>query len=227
MSISATFQGRVSSADRVAVTRLRWLGAVGTAGALAFLSALVALHLLGTGLSPVADFVSDYANSPYGGLFATTAIVHAVGNLTMSVGLWLAFGNSRAGRWGVGLLAVASMGMLIAGAFPTDAPGAAQTVAGTIHRGAVTISFPLELVALVVLAAALRSALWRTHATFTRILSVLAAAALAWFATALAVGWPPGLPERATLAVFLVWELGTGIRLLVRPSPREEVAELS
>lgn len=177
------------------------------------------MHLLRADLSPVADFVSDYANGPYRRLFATSAIVHGVGNLAIAAGLWLVFEGSPSGRWGVGLFGLAALGMVVAGAFPTDAPGASTTVAGATHRGAATVSFVAELVALVLLAPAVRDRLgWRAHAWLTRVLAVLAAYALAWLAAAIAAGWPPGLPERAALVVFLVWELATGLRLLVAPA---------
>lgn len=203
--------------------RLRWFGGAGASGALMFLAALVALHLLRTDLSPVADYVSDYANGPYGGLFTSTAIVHGAGNLTMAYGLWHAVARSRAGRWGVVLLAVAALGMVVGGAFPTDPPGATSTTVGLIHRVAATVAFPVELVAVGVLVEVFRlRPQWREHARWTRAASVLAAVSLAWFVGALAFGWAPGLPERVTLGVFLGWELATGVRLLSvgRPAAR-------
>lgn len=208
--------GTGDTTDSGSAAGLRWLGGAGAGGASAFLAALVALHLLrAADLSPVADYVSDYANGPYGGLFTISAIVHGAGNLAMAAGLWLAFKGSRPGRWGVGLFGLAALGMLVAGVFPTDASGAPSTLVGAIHRGAADVAFTVELIAVALLARAFRDRRgWKAHARLTRVVGVLAAASLAWLVAALAVGWPPGLPERATLAVFLAWELTTGLRLL-------------
>lgn len=184
--------------------RVRRLGAAGAAGALAFLGVQVAMHLLRADLSPIRDYVSDYANGPYGSLFAASALVHGAGNLALAVGLWLAFADTRAGRWGVGLFAVAALGMLVGGAFPTDPAGVSPTTVGMIHRIAASASFLLELVALLLLTAALRGyPAWRSHRSLTRSSSIAAAIALGWLVAAIAAGWPPGLPERVTLAVFL------------------------
>lgn len=201
--------------------RLRVLGAVAAAAAAAFLGALVSLHLLRSDLSPVADFVSDYANGPHGSLFIGTGIVHGLGNLALAAGLGYVVGGSRPGRWGVVLFGASSVGLLIGAAFPTDPPDVPATTVGLIHRTAAYLSFPIELVALTLLAVVFADRLaWRLHARLTRMVCLLGASALLWLVVALAVGWPAGLPERGALGVFLVWELGTGIRLVFGPLDR-------
>lgn len=196
------------------------LGAAGAAGALAFLATLVSLHLLDPGIRVVADYVSDYANGPYGGLFATSVVVHGAGNLAMAAGLWRALGDTRAARQGAVLLGLAAVGLVAGGVFPTDPPESPATWVGVVHRTAASTSFAVELLALVVLVPAFRDRpLWRGHALLTRVLSIPAGLALAWLVVAIAKGWPPGLPERLALAIFLAWELWTGLRLSVsRPT---------
>jgi hypothetical membrane protein len=219
VSLGRPGTGRAGSSTHLGSTsRLRWLGGAGVGGGLAFLGTLVVLHLLRADLDPVANYVSDYANGPHGGLFTVSTITHGAGNLAVAAALWVVFAGSRSGRWGAALLAVSALGMLVVGMFPTDAPGASPTTVGTVHQGAATIAFPVELVAVVLLTPALRVRLsWRVHAQLTRVVSVLAAASLVWLVAAQAAGWPQGLPERATLAVFLAWEVATGLRLLIAP----------
>lgn len=200
-------------------TRVRALGAVAASGAAAFLGALVALHVLRSDLSPVADFVSDYANGAYGSLFVATGLLHGVGNLALTAGLLYAVGRTRVGRWGVALLAVSSVGLLVGAAFPTDPPGVPATTVGLIHRTSAYLSFPVELVALALFTRVFADRLaWRTHARLTRLTCLLAGAALIWLVVVLSIGGPPGVAERGALAAFLVWELGTGLRLLIRPA---------
>lgn len=211
-------EARNRASDARDQTRVRVLGAAAASGAAVFLAALVGLHLLRPDLSTVRDFVSDYANGPYGTLFIVAGLLHGLGNLALTVGLLYTAGETRAGRWGVALLAVSSVGLLTGAAFPTDPPGAPTTTVGLIHRTSAYLSFPVELVALTLFAIVFADRLaWRTHARLTRVTCLLAAVALVWLVVVLSAGGPPGVPERGALAAFLVWELGTGLRLLISP----------
>lgn len=124
----------------------------------------------------------------------------------------------RLGRWGVALFGVSSLGLLVGAVFPTDPPAAAATTVGLVHRTAAYVSFPVELLALMMFARVFADGMgWRRHADWTRVVCLFAATSLGWLVAALVAGWPPGLAERAAIGGFLMWELGTGVRLLVNP----------
>lgn len=189
----------------------------GLIGVLVFWGGQAALHALRTDLSVVNDYVSDYANGSWGPLFTVATLVHGVGNLAIAAGLGYALGSARAARAGVLLFTVAALGLFVAAIFPTDPGDASQTVTGLVHRVAATGSFAVELVALALLGLAFRAdAAWQRYLRLSRTLTVVAAIALAWLLVAILAEWPPGLPERAALLTFTVWEFTTAL-LLARP----------
>ena len=197
----------------------RRCGTVGLVGVLVFWAGQAALHALRTDLSVVNDYVSDYANGPGGSLFTVSTLVHGVGNLAIAAGLGYALGRrNRAARAGVLLFALAAIGLLVAATFPTDSAVAPLTVTGLVHRVAATESFAVELAALALLALAFRAdSAWRDYLNLSLALTVVAAIMLAWLLVAIGVGWPPGLPERAALLAFTVWELTTAVLLARGP----------
>jgi hypothetical membrane protein len=196
-------------------------------GVLVFWATQVALHVLRSDLSVVYDYVSDYANGPWGALFTVGTMVHGVGNLAIAAGLGYALAPVRAvyaARAGVGLFVVASLGLIVAAIFPTDPAGAPQTVTGLVHGLAASGSFALELVALVLLAVAFSAdAVWHSYLRVSLAITVAAGIMLAWLQVAINREWPPGLPERSALLIFTGWEFATAV-LLARTSRSSESA---
>ena len=219
----------VSGASEMTARRLRdgvslnlLCGKFGLVGVLVFWGGQTALHALRTDLSVVNDYVSDYANGPWGPLFTASTLVHGVGNLAIAAGLGYALGSSRAARAGVLLFTVSAWGLFVAAIFPTDPADASQTVTGLVHRVAATGSFAVELVALILLGLAFRAdAAWRRFLRLSRTLTVVAAIMLAWLLVAILAEWPPGLPERAALLTFTVWEFATALLLARAGALRE------
>lgn len=206
------------------VDRRQWIrraGIVGVVGVLVFWTTQVALHVLRRDLSVVDDYVSDYANGPWGALFTVGTMVHGVGNLAIAAGLGYALTPVRAvyaARAGVVLFVVAAVGLIVAAIFPTDPAGAPQTVTGQVHGLAASGSFAVELVALVLLAVAFSAdAVWRSYLRVSLAITVTAGITLAWLLLAINRQWPPGLPERSALLAFAGWEFATAI-LLARTS---------
>lgn len=200
----------------------RWLGAVGVLGAIVFWAALAVLHDLRPDLSVLDDYVSDYANGSGGTLFTLAVLAHGAGNVAIAAGLRRDLGRGRVAGLGVLAFAVAAVGFILAGVFPTDPAGASTTVTGWVHRGAVTGSFAVELVALVLLAPVFRARpAWRDHLPLSLSLTVAAAVALLWLVVGIANDWVPGLAERSALAAFTVWEFATALRIaLAAPGRR-------
>ena len=69
------------------VHRPRVYGLAGLLGAAVFTLSLVVLHLARTEVAWTRDYVSHFANSPLGWVFASSALVHGVGNLALTLGL--------------------------------------------------------------------------------------------------------------------------------------------
>ena len=91
---------------------IRRCGMFGLIGVPVFWGGQAALHALRTDLSVVNDYVSDYANGPWGPLFTVATLVHGVGNLAIAAGLGYALGSARAARAGVLLFTVAAFGLV-------------------------------------------------------------------------------------------------------------------
>ena len=201
-------------------TFTRRCGTVGLIGVLVFWAGQAALHALRTDLSVVNDYVSDYANGAWGPVFTVATLLHGVGNLAIAAGLGNALGRGRVTRFGVSLFAVAALGLIVAALFPTDPADAPQTVTGLVHRVTAMGSFAVELVALALLGLAFRAhPAWRNYLRLSMALTLIAALMLAWLLLAVVADWPPGLPERAALLTFTVWEF-TAAALLTRPAQR-------
>lgn len=198
----------------------RRCGTVGLIGVLVFWAGQAALHVLRGDLSVVDDYVSDYANGPWGWLFTVATLVHGVGNLAIAAGLGYALRRNRVARAGALLFGLAALGLFVAAIFPTDPAGAPQTLTGLVHRVTAMGSFAVELVALALLGLAFSAdAGWRSYLRLSLALTAVAALALAWLLLAIVVDRAPGLPERAALLTFTVWEFTTAA-LLAYPRGR-------
>lgn len=102
------------------------------AGAIATVAALLTLHLLPTGLSPVRDAVSAYGISRYAGLYRAQTLATAVGAIGAAIGLAALVGDAAIPA--VISFAVLALARGLISWFPMDAPDAARTTAGRIHN---------------------------------------------------------------------------------------------
>lgn len=136
--------------------------------------ALLTLHLLPTGLSPVRNAVSQYGISRYRTGYRVQTIAYAVAGVGAAIGIATLPGSSRVP---VLLCAVFAAARAAISWFPMDAPGAAPTGSGGRHRLLATAAF----VSVALAAAALSRALDRDHidATIATLSSALAAVMLA------------------------------------------------
>lgn len=187
-------------------------------GVLVFWATVLPLHVVQSGLSPVDDFVSDYANGRAGWLFTVGTLVHGAGNVAIAAGLARELRPAPAARLGVAGFALAAVGLIVAGIFRTDPPGAPSTTFGAVHGLATNISFGIEIVALLLLAWGFRQdAGWRDYLGLSVALTLLATSATLWLVIALRTEVMTGLAERVALASFTVWEFTTGLRLARHP----------
>lgn len=92
--------------------------------------ALVALHVLPTGLSPMRNAVSQYGISPYRTGYRTQTIAYGVAGLGAAIGLAELPGQ---GAVVVALCAIFAVARMAISWFPMDVPGGTRTESGRRH----------------------------------------------------------------------------------------------
>lgn len=206
----------VSAADTLYLTLS---GLAGLVGALSFAVTIIALHLLRANVDLTRHYVSEFANGPLGVWFVFGAVAHGLGNVALGVGLRRSLAPNVLSTTGVLLFVVAAVGIITAALFPTDTGAPARTLVGVVHRVVVSVSFPVELIALFLFSAAfMTSSYWRTRATLSFAWVSVAALAVSWFFLAVFRNHLPGLAERAALGSLLLWEVFVAIELMRRRS---------
>ena len=199
--------------------RVRASGVAAMLGVVWFAAALLALQSGSGGLDWTRHYVSQFANGPRGWLFPFGVLGHAAGNFALGLGLYRSLGRGALRDWASTLFLLAAAGLAFTAVFTVEAPGAAPSTAGAIHRTVASASFAVELAALVLFSAALsREAHWRRAARQSLALSALAGVASAVLFSAVVLDWRPGLAERAALAAFMTWEFWAGAQLAFRRS---------
>lgn len=118
--------------------------AIGFAGVAVGVTALIALHVLPTGLSPMADAVSRYGITKYRVGYRVQTLGYAAAGLAL--GLGVAHGLHR-GSLVVGLLVAFAAARALISWFPMDAPGAPRTEHGRRHGLLALIAFAAVAVA--------------------------------------------------------------------------------
>ena len=127
--------------------------AVGFAGVAAGVTALIVLHRLPTGLSPVADAVSRYGIGDYRLGYRVQTLAYASAAAAVAVGL--AVGVHRSGLV-VGLCVVFAVSRALISWLPMDAPGAMRTPTGRRHGQLALVAFGAVAIGALRLPATLR-----------------------------------------------------------------------
>lgn len=192
-----------------ALAKGRLLGLSGLAGAGIFFVTITALHIVQPYVRPAYDFVSNYANGPYGLFFSLSLLVHGVANVGIAVGLSIAINDSKLARCGIALFIVSSIAMSLAAIFPIDPVASERTVRGIIHLFATGSGLIAELAALICIGKAhFMEFSWNRYARLTVIFAFFAASSIVWLMVAILIGGGfPGLAERAALGSFFAWEI--------------------
>ena len=195
-------------------------GVVGMLGVAQFSTSLVVLHVARLDIDWRHHYVSNFASGSFAWLFVSAALIHGFGNLVFGLGLGSALGPVRFRASAVALFALAAVGIVLAGVFATDPPGASPTVTGLAHSFVVSVSFPSELIALFLFSLAFaRQPQWRCHGMPSFVMSAIAGAALIGLILAARLGRAPALAERVVLGCFLAWEFWAAFRLSRLPPP--------
>jgi hypothetical membrane protein len=184
-----------------------------------FAATMLALQTGSSGLDWTRHYVSQFVNGPRGWLFPLGVLGHAAGNFALGSGLYRSLRGSALGAWAGAAFLLAALGLALTGLFAADPPGAAASVQDAIHRAAASLSFAVEVAALLLFSAAFaRAPAWRERARVSLVLAALAALAAAALLAALVSGVRPGLAERAALVSFMAWEFWAGAELAFRGS---------
>lgn len=194
--------------------RASGLALVAIVGVAFYVAVVVALPFLRPDYSPVEQGISEYAVGPYGYLQSAAFVSLGVGSLALAFGVrratvgsgWARLGSAFVGAWGICLV--------LSGVFPIDVrppvspSGAVHVVVGTLA----TLSLLAGIFSFSV--AFGRDQGWRGF----RVPSL----ALGFSALAVSVGTgfaqstgavPPGLIQRALLALLVAWLFLAALRL--------------
>jgi hypothetical protein len=193
--------------------RHRRLSLLALAGTLAFLAALLTLHVLTLARAPPAH-MSDYARTRYAPLFVAGAYAFLLAVISAILCLRRTLPRHASSTAGVGLLLLgAPFGFLVA-TFPVD-PTGVDTAAGEVHQWSVPPLFLFVTAAMLVLVPGLRAhPRWRPLSNFTLVLGLVAALAqTAYQLSELYNGPFVGLTQRIIVLCILSWFLGVAVVL--------------
>ena len=198
----------------------------GTVGPIVFLTVLTLAGLVRPGYDPVTRYASDLAVGEASWLQTANFIVFGCLVILFAAGLRRGLAGGRALRVSVMLLALAGVGLIIAGVFPTDLYDQPPTAHGAMHFVASLLMFgTLNGVFFVIVVPLRQDERWAGYARYSTITGVIVAGlCLASVAAALPAtfnnyqagplaAWT-GLVQRALFVVAFGWIAMVGLRLL-------------
>jgi hypothetical protein len=182
-------------------------------GPLLFFAIATAEGFLRTGYDPIAHPISALALGPRGWIQEANFALLAASLFSFAAVLRTELRPGMASVAGPSIFIVMTLGIVMAGIFTMDAPGAAPTPVGQLHVMGGFLFFPWMPVALLLVARRFRrDARWRPYFTYTLATGLLCLATIVFFL--LFVGPPPsprplsalaGLVQRLQLLPFFTW----------------------
>ena len=171
------------------------------------LACVIVLHLVRRDLSPIEDRISEYALGRSGPLMFIAFVATGIGILCLAWALWRV-----GGRWSravPALLAVAGVGMIVSGLFPTDRlrSGAA---ADAVHSRASALG-TIALVAGALMWSVLRAGRHRVDIALAVLAAGFAAASSALHGSSIS-----GLSQRLLWLTLLLWLIVSALTLPAR-----------
>ncbi len=172
------------------------LAALSAATSIYYAGAAIAVHWLNPALSPIRNYISDYAVGAHGAVYVSAYWATVAGCLALAVAIIRQMGGQRRARAGAALIAVFGLTYAVTAIFPTEIlpPGAfPRGAAGIIHALAALVGWIATMAAVLVLAKAFARV--AEHRRLTRTL-----AGLAWLMAAALVGLVVVVGSRQPLA---------------------------
>jgi hypothetical membrane protein len=211
---------------------LGWLAVIGP---IAFSIAWIVAEVLQEGYSPRRDYISDLAalDARHPWIMIAGFLLLGVGTVALAIGLAGAL-EGRLARIGWILVAIAGVGIIVAGLARNDCRSRLAACAARIDAGDVSWhSATHELVSLVIFLALVAAPLvlapafggdvpWRDLRAYSTITGVAGLVLLVLLFSNVAVSWTGGV-QRVFVTVLLLWIVIVGARLirLSRVRPRE------
>jgi hypothetical protein len=192
----------------------RVLHGVAGVGPLLFFGVATAEGLLRTGYDPIAQPISALSLGPRGWIQEANFLLLAASFFSFAAVLRTQFRGGISAIAAPGVFVLMTIGVLVAGAFPMDAPGELLTFAGRMHAAGGFLVFPWMPVVLFLVARRFRrDDRWRPYLTYTLATGLYCLAIVVFFL--LFVGTPDapprlfsefrGLVQRVLLLPFLTW----------------------
>ena len=179
-----------------------------------FAFAVIVLHFLRTDYNPLQRFISEYAVGPYGIVMRLAFFCLSAGSLALVVALSASISGSARSYAALILILMWSICVFIAGIFPTDLVGSAETSSGSIHDKASLIGFVSIVLASFFLLRFRRDKRWRKHYRSSLLLSVIIMLAfLAFMASIIMQFTFIGLVQRLFIMLVLLWLVITARRI--------------
>ena len=194
--------------------QLKTLATIALVGTTYFAVAIVAMHFLSPDISPTQRPTSEYAVGPFGYVMTAAFISLSLGSGALVLGLLRDLPAAGIHRVGLVFLAVWSVGLLVAAAFPIDLDGAPETLAGTIH----SINGPMTFLSLVIGTNLVSRGFkhdenWRPIHRFAFVLSLLMIPEFVAGGLAAARESGAGIAQRVLIVTFATWFLVASARL--------------
>jgi hypothetical protein len=194
----------------------RPVGVIAVAAVASAVVAFIVLEVSPTGMSSLANAVSQYALTRYIWGFRWFEVSLTIAGVALASVFATSFRQSHIGE--VIALALFAFGRSFVGWVNMDAPGAAATLRGDIHWGLGIVSFVSMIVAMFLAARTLRAAEGHESLrTFSLILAWLTLACIALFFAStrvLALSAFLGLIERGFYVATMVWVATISVQAL-------------
>jgi len=159
--------------------------------------------------------ISDYAVGRYGWIMVSVFLAMGVGMFTLMLGLAFSGPSTVMARIGVGLLGVASIGLIVSAFFPTDLEEATTaTRTGFIHDMSFLVNILSTTVAMFLLSASFGSdRKWRGYRRTSFLLASLVLIGLVTQILSMRALFPYGVVNRLFVVVLAAWLVATAIWL--------------
>ena len=179
-----------------------------------FAFAVIVLHFLRTDYNPLQRFISEYAVGPYSIVMRLAFFCLSAGSLALVIALYTGISGSARSYAALILILMWSICVFIAGIFPTDLIGSAETSSGSIHDKASLIGFVSIMLASFFLLRFRRDERWRKHYRSSLLLSVIIMLAFLAFMVSIIMQFTfIGLVQRLFIMLVLSWLVITARRI--------------
>jgi hypothetical membrane protein len=181
--------------------------------ALVSFAAMMLLHVLRGDVDPIRQVMSEYANGSHGRVMTVVFYACGVSSVALAVRLRREFDSHWAARLIPVLLALAGLGLILAGIFEVERPSVPDTLEELIHSNASITAFVLLITAMFLLSIVCRTdARWQSYRWASTALAVTAAAAAIATPFSAQTGWSGAVQRVLGLAAAL-WLLLTALHV--------------